>query len=264
MKKNIVTSIATLTLGFSSLLLANDTTTQINTNQVNTIDAERAYIQSVLPSTKFSKYEKSRELEGYYKVYMDNGEMIFVSPFKGLMIFGADIWTKTGISLTQTDMQRWQQELSEKQLLNLSPEILTKDSLKIIYGKGSSRYEFVIFTDPECPYCKTAEGAFVNKDVTVHFNFIPLDFHKNAKAWSLDILSSSEPKKTAEQIKAGKTAKVKHTKEAEAQLGKMIALAKELNITGTPKLFVIDTKENIVIESINGANIPQIEKFLNK
>lgn len=257
MKSVIVTaSLCSLSLS----LMANDN--QQAAQQLNEKDLERQYIQSVLPSTNFTKYEKSRELEGYYKIYMDNGEMFFVSPFKGLVIFGADIWTRNGQSLTQKDMQRWQQELQEKQLVNLSPDKLTKDALEVKFGKGSSQYDFVIFTDPECPYCKKAEDTFKNKDVTVYVNFMPLDFHKNAKRWSLDVLSSKEPLKTLEDIKSGKEPKLSHTKQAEEQLSKMEALGKELNITGTPKLFVIDKKENKIVDVINGANIPQIEKYL--
>jgi thiol:disulfide interchange protein DsbC len=92
---------------------------------------------------------------------------------------------------------------------------------------------------------------------------MPLDFHKNAKAWSLDILSSKNPKQTANDIKNGTYKKYEHTKEAKEQLEKMIALATELNITGTPKLFIIDKNDKKVIDVINGADIAKMKKYLD-
>ena len=120
----------------------------------------------------------------------------------------------------------------------------------------------MIFTDPECPYCIKAEKVFESHNVSLFVNFLPLDFHKNATPWSLDILSSKDPKKTAKEIKNKNYPKIDHTKEAKDQLAKMITLATELGITGTPKLYVIDTKEKKVVDVINGANIPKIEHYL--
>lgn len=217
-------------------------------------------IQAVIPGTTISKVEKA-EIDGLYKAFMPNGDLLYIEPNKKLIFFG-QIWTTYGQSLTQVDVERWQQTLAQEQLKSISSERLLKDSLKVEFGKGSTQYDFVIFTDPECPYCKKAEETFLNKDVTVYYNFMPLDFHKNAKEWSLDILSSKNPKQTAEQIRAGKTVKVKHTKEAEIQLDKMVVLAKELGVTGTPKLFVLDKQSKKVVDIINGANIPQIQKYL--
>ncbi len=224
-------------------------------------DSIRESIQEVMPQTKFEKYEKANELYGFYRIYMENGQMFYINPLDKSIVFG-EVWNNKGQSITQHFAQTWQKELEEKQLKNVTVEKLTKNSLKVNFGKGSSQYDFVIFTDPECPYCKTAEDAFKNKDVTIYVNFMPLDFHKNAEKWSLNVLSSKEPLKTLNEIKSGKEVKVAHSNTAKEQLAKMVALAKELNITGTPKLFVIDKTDNKVIDVINGANVPQIQKYL--
>lgn len=225
-------------------------------------EIEKNYIQAAIPGTQFSKFEKARELEGFFKLYMDNGQIMYVNPMKEIIVFG-EVWTTKGQSITQNDAIKWQQELQEKQIDGLLPSELTADALKLEFGKGSSQYEFVVFTDPECPYCKKAEDVIIKKDVTVYINYMPLSFHKNAREWSLDILSSTNPKQILADIKSGKQVKIKHTKEAEARLAKMEELAKKLNVTGTPKLFVIDKNANKIVDVINGANIPQIEKYLN-
>ena len=56
---------------------------------------------------------------------------------------------------------------------------------------------------------------------------------------------------------------VEITEEAQNKLSKMESLAQDLKITGTPKIFVIDNDKKKIIDVINGANIPQIEKYFN-
>ncbi|MDD2698179.1 MAG: DsbC family protein [Arcobacteraceae bacterium] len=218
-------------------------------------------VRDILPNAPISKVEQS-DIPNIYKAYMPNGQILYIEPNTKIIIVG-EMVKPNGYSITQKDSMEWQKELQSKQIANLTPEKLTKDSLKIEFGKGSKKYEFAIFTDPECPYCRKAEEVFNDKNVTVYVNFMPLDFHQNAKPWSLDILSSKNPKQTASDIKHDIYKKYEHTKEANNQLEKMIALAKELNITGTPKLFIIDKVEKKVIDVINGADVAKMKKYLD-
>jgi len=248
MKKNLFK----LSILASSILFANEPTA---------IDMEKK-VREVLPANApISKIEGS-EIKNLYKAFLTNGQIIYIEPNEKLLIFG-EIVRPDGYSYTREATAKWQSELEQKEIEGVNAKKLTAPSLKIDFGKGSTQYEFVIFTDPECPYCHKAEDTFKEKDVTVYVNFLPLDFHKNAKAWSLDILSSKNPKQTASDIKNGKFAKITHTKEAISQLAKMEEIAKELKITGTPRLYVIDKKLGKVVDVINGANIPKIEKYLN-
>lgn len=209
---------------------------------------------------KILENASKREINTPYFLF-SNGEFITMSmvDMKSERRYGDDIIMQA----QQKEMEKQKIE-QQKVLDSMSPLELTKEALKLEFGKGSSQYEFVVFTDPECPYCKRAEDVIVKKDVTVYINYMPLEFHKNAREWSLDILSSTDPKQVLADIKTGKEVKIKHTKEAKAQLAKMEALAKKMNVTGTPKLFVIDKTANKIVDVINGANIPQIEKYLSK
>ncbi len=247
MKKKLAISLSL----FATVLLANDLDTQ------NTIEKS---VRDILPNAPISKIEVS-DISNIYKAYLPNGQILYIEPTTKIVIVG-EMVKPNGYSITQADQMQWQKELETKQIANLTPEKLTKNSLKIEFGKGSKKYEFAIFTDPECPYCLKAEEAFNGKDVTVYVNFMPLDFHKNATGWSLDILSSKNPKQTSNDIKNGTVKKYEHTKEAKEQLEKMITIARELNITGTPKLFIIDKNEKKVIDVINGADIAKIKKYL--
>lgn len=247
MKKNLFK----LSLLVSTLLFANEPIPA---------DMEKK-VKEVLPANApISKIEGS-EIKNLYKTFLSNGQIIYIEPNEKLLIFG-EIVRPDGYSYTREATAKWQNDLEQQEIAKLDAKKLTSPSLKIEFGKGSKEYEFVIFTDPECPYCHKAEDTFKEKDVTVYVNFLPLDFHKNAKVWSLDILSSKNPKQTASDIKNGKFAKITHTKEAISQLAKMEEIAKELSITGTPRLYVIDKKLGKVIDVINGANIPKIEKYL--
>ena len=218
-----------MSLFASSLLFANEET--------NTTISKM--VQDVIPGTAISKIEKG-EINGLYKAFMPNGDLLYIEPNQKLIFFG-QIWTSTGMSLTQNDVGRWQQELANAQIENITPDKLKEFAIQTKYNKGSERYEVVLFTDPECPYCKKVEEYLKTKKVTVFYNYMPLDIHPKAKDISLKLINN---------------------KKAKDILANMEALAKELNITGTPKLFIIDKKDNKIVQAINGANIPQIEQYL--
>ncbi len=259
MKKHILG----LALFTSSLLFANDVN-EAKDKKEPMINYELQLINSVIPNTKISKYEQS-EIQGFYKIYLDNGNIFYVNPFTKLLVFG-EIWTSNGFSITQNNRSEWQQELSKTILQDLNKDYsiqdFTKVAKKVTYGKGSSKYEFVLFTDPECPYCKITEEYFENnKNLDLHIVFTPLSFHKNAKEWSLKALSSQDLKQAIKDLKANKIPNVTITEQAKKELQEMENLANKLQVNGTPKIIVIDKKENKIIDSIDGANIEAIEKY---
>ncbi|MDD3056175.1 MAG: DsbC family protein [Aliarcobacter sp.] len=253
MKKNFLGIIAIMT---SSLLFANS-----NRNNIN---YELQLINSVIPNTVVSKYEPS-EIQGFYKVYLDNGNLFYVNPFSKLLLFG-EIWTNNGFSITQNDRTQWQQELSKTLVEDLKKdyksEDLKKAAKKIKYGTGSKKYEYVLFTDPECPYCKITEEYFENdKNLDLYIVFTPLDFHKNAKDWSLKALSSKDLKQAIKDIKENKIPNVEITETAKKDFQAMQDLSNKLKVNGTPRIIVIDKKENAIVDSIEGANLEAIEKY---
>lgn len=253
----------------SSILLAatlfgqcNNENQQGQCNDViaTNINYELGFINSVIPNTKISKYELS-EIQGYYKVFLENGQMFYVNPITKLIIFG-EVWTNKGYSFTQNDLKNWQEQLLQSNLINkYKVEEITSAAKKLKHGKGSKKYEFVIFTDPECPFCKTVEDYFAKTNVDLHIVFKPLPFHKNAKEWSLKALSSPDLKKALEDIKNNNIPEVAISDKALKELQSMEELSTKLNVTGTPKIIVIDKLQNKIVDAIDGAQIPKIEKY---
>ena len=123
----------------------------------------------------------------------------------------------------------------------------------LTYGEGKD--EYILFTDPECPYCKKFESYFtkIKSKVKIKVFFFPLDFHENARDLSIFIISqnSQKDKITAmfNATKDNKEFKNRNISEdillkSEKILETHIKLAQELNIQGTPALF--DSKGNKV------------------
>jgi thiol:disulfide interchange protein DsbC len=231
---------------------------------ISKIDAQKALIQNVIPNSKFTKYEKAVELDGFYRVYFDNGQLLYVNPINETIVFG-EVWNKDGKSHTMHFVQKWKEELANNEIKNISIDKLLKPAKKAMFNKGTqNNYSFVLFTDPECPYCKTVEKFFSQNNTTVYYIFTPPPFHKNAKEWSEIALSSKDFKKALEDIHSGNILKISITEDAKKQLEQMETLAKELKVTGTPKIYIIDEKEQKIVDVINGADIPKLEKYIKQ
>ena len=143
---------------------------------------------------------------------------------------------------------------SDGQALEVPVDIsLTKGKEAFTFGKGKD--EYVLFTDPECPYCKKFESYFhqIEDKVKIRVFFFPLDFHKNAKDISLYIMSQkSYEDKVKTMTTTNKDSKDfinrkindKELKELEAKLAEQMLVANKLGVRGTPSVY--DAKGNKV------------------
>ncbi len=216
-----------------------------------------------LALAKIAKVERS-QIDGFYKAYLDNGNILYVNPFKRVIFIG-ELYTNTGVSLTANDRDAWQSEVSAKQAKDLNLKEVTQYAKKVDFGKGSKKYEFVLFTDPECPFCARVEELFIKKDVSVYVNFFPLSIHPHAEQWSKEILSAPDFKEALIKLReTQKDLEVKITPQAEQTLKNMRELGEKLNIMGTPKLLVVDKKKKKIIDVIDGANMQKINSYLDK
>lgn len=123
-----------------------------------------------------------------------------------------------------------------------------------VYGNGKE--EYVLFTDPECPYCKKFESYLpqIKDKVKIRVFYYPLESHENAKDLSLYVMNK---KTTNEKIDAMFDAsenldKVKNTKytkdelqKLEKHLNEQIEIGMNLGVQGTPTIF--DKEGNSVV-----------------
>ncbi len=157
------------------------------------------------------------------------GDNIFLTKDKKYLITGDMISTKNGQPLEV-------------------PADLSSTIGKEAFTFGTGKDEYVLFTDPECPYCKKFEEHFpkIADKVKIRIFYFPLDFHKNAKDISLYVMSQKtyEDKVHAMLNTDANTQAFKDRKYDKGELDKLqkhldsqLEVAKQLGIRGTPSVY---------------------------
>lgn len=156
-------------------------------------------------------------------------DTIYMSKDKTYLIAGNVLNIKTGESLSSP-------------VGNLN---IAKNKEAFQFGKGDN--EFIVFTDPECPYCKELERYLpqLEDKIKLNFFFLPLEMHKDAKELSLYIMSQdTTEKKIDAMMKTTATSEnfIKREispearKKAESKLQEQMLIAEEFGVTGTPTI----------------------------
>lgn len=142
----------------------------------------------------------------------------------------------------------------------------TKEYLKdAAYTIGTGKDEYIVFTDPECPYCVKLENILpkMKGDAKFHVFLYPLSFHKNAKSMSFYIMSQNTEAlkqeaahKTMNGDTSYKNAKfsLNEIEEYESNLKKMKNFANYLGASATPSVYTIDGNSiqwNLLIDKYN-------------
>jgi len=157
------------------------------------------------------------------------GDKIFLTKDKKYLIAGDVISTETGQPL----------EVPADLKSTLGKEAFT-------FGTGTD--EYVLFTDPECPYCKNFEKHFskIEDKVKIRVFYFPLDMHSNARELSLYIMSQKNyDDKVKAMLETTKDTPAfinrKYAKgeleELNKQLDSQLQIASDLGIRGTPSVF---------------------------
>lgn len=135
------------------------------------------------------------------------------------------------------------------------PVDISKTIGKEAFTYGNGKDEYVLFTDPECPYCKKFEAYFpqIEDKVKIRVFYFPLDFHPNAKDLSIYAMSKDKREdkikamlnvdKNSQEFKDRKIPKDKLAS-LEKHLEEQMKIGRDLGVRGTPSLF--DTKGNKV------------------
>lgn len=116
----------------------------------------------------------------------------------------------------------------------------SKVSLKdaVVLGSKSAKKKVAVFTDPDCPYCRKLHDEMKQviakrKDIAFHLLLYPLPMHKEAYPKSQAVLCEKSPALLDDAFSGKAVSEPKCSNEA---LERVLAMGKELSISGTPTL----------------------------
>ncbi|WP_445116971.1 DsbC family protein [Acinetobacter sp. WZC-1] len=142
--------IFSLSLGLSGLSLAS-------------VDTVSAKLAQHYPNIKINDL-KATEMQGLYSGSLDN-QIVYLNEDAQHIFVGSMIRLKDRHNLTK-DLAVQRNRIDFKKLP-------LQDALKTVRGNG--KRQLVIFSDPNCPYCKTLEGNLARlNDVTIYTFMYPI------------------------------------------------------------------------------------------
>ncbi len=108
----------------------------------------------------------------------------------------------------------------------------------VLLGAKTAKKKVIVFTDPDCPYCRTLHEEMKKvtakrKDIAFHLIMYPLPSHQEAYPKAQAVLCEKS-QKLLDDAFAGKS--VPEPKCGNEALERSLALGRELDITGTPTL----------------------------
>ena len=187
-------------------------------------------------------------VKGIYEVVMD-GQMLYSDEKADYLFVGTLVEAKTQRNITEARMR----ELFKVNFSALPFE----QAIKMV--KGDGKRKMVVFSDPECPFCKKLEHELESvNNVTIYTFLYPIaSLHPNAaeksktiwcapdraKAWNDFMLKGIEPKNAGT---------------CETPLAQLAELGKKFNINGTPT--IIFESGRLVPGAVPAA---ELEKMLN-
>ncbi|WP_034334337.1 DsbC family protein [Conchiformibius kuhniae] len=119
-------------------------------------------------------------MKDVYEVVTDSRQVVYTDAAGEYMIVGDLIRTKDGTSLTE-------ERRAELSAIDFSKLPLNK-AVKEVRGNGKDKV--VVFSDPDCPFCKRLEGEFAKMtDVTIYSFLMPIPtlhpraYQKSVQIW---------------------------------------------------------------------------------
>ena len=121
-----------------------------------------------------------------------------------------------------------------------------RQNADLVYGSGSE--EYIVFTDPECPYCVKFEKMWpsLQRKVKLYVYFMPLSNHRNAVQMSYHVMKQKDQEAKAKAILSMAHGDKSYERLTMSQqihelFGQKItqnkALAEDFGVRGTPAVF---------------------------
>jgi thiol:disulfide interchange protein DsbC len=190
-------------------------------------------IESTYPKVKIQSITKT-PFSGLYEVFLD-GQIIYTDEkLTFLIVEGRLVDPKSRRDLTA-------ERMDELTRVDFSSLPLDK-AIKVVKGNGSRK--LVVFSDPDCPYCKKLEQKDLlgMTDVTIYTFLYPLEeLHPDATNKSRAIWCASDKAKAWQDwMLNSQLAKARDN--CEAPIDDVASLGRKLNITSTPTLIFANGK----------------------
>ena len=217
---------------FTLMVLSQPACAAKHTQKQASEDVIRAALQKQFPKHKVGAIHPA-VVNGWYEVVMDNHDVIYADTSAKYIFIGNLIDLAQQKSLTE-DRQK------ELQSVNLKPEfdkLPFDDAIKVVRGTGERK--LVVFTDPDCPFCKKLDRESLRPitDVTIYYFLYPLDqLHPNSRAKAAKVWCATDRVKAwydliYDEKQPDNDGSCPNPMEAIA------ASAQNLGINGTPGLF---------------------------
>lgn len=141
---------------------------------------------------------------------------------------------------TQTDMTEGKLPAPAAKAASASLDFKSlplQDTIVSVKGDGSRK--IVVFSDPDCPYCKQLENTLATmKNITVHTFMMPLQqLHPQARAKSIGVWCASDRGRAWDDLMRKN---IVAQGSCEHPVDRNIALAERLGINGTPTIILED------------------------
>lgn len=198
--------------------------------------------KKMMPSTDIKKVMPT-EVPNMLAVLLANEEVIYILPQQNLIFLG-EIYNTNGVSITDKHIKDIGAKKVDNEPIDISP--LFKVSVPVREGKG--KYGFIVFTDPDCPFCKQLDQFLTQQDVTIHYVYTPID--------------SKHPNARAKAIKEIMTKRSMNETEAKQLIGEGEKIATGLGLNGTPLTIVYEIASKKPIQGISGAKQSEYAPYL--
>lgn len=194
-----------------------------------TTDKLKSTLQARLPEIQIKSISKA-PISGLYEVNLGS-QLLYTDATGNYVIAGDLVDTKTRTNLTEAHLA----ELNKVDFASLPLD----RAVKVVKGNGSRR--IVVFSDPNCPYCKQLETTLKSIDNVTVYTFLYPVLSPDSMTKSKAIWCATDRAKTWEAWM------VNHQPPASAAancdtsvLDKNLALGHGLNVTGTPTIILSD------------------------
>lgn len=190
------------------------------------------------------------EVPGFWTVDAEKSGQkfpIFIDFSKKYILAGSIIKIATGEDLTQQRITKLNNGKATAAPQSAAAKKVDIKSVPvddaILLGRADAKSKVIVFTDPECPYCKKLHVELhevVKADPAIAFliKLMPLKMHPNAYGISKTILCSSNPLSVLEATFSG--APVAPSACPTTKVDETLATAQQLGITSTPTLILPD------------------------